>query len=99
MRHTKLIPVADLVCCTGSPNMNYRSKSKDEECCVIAMDPALAATLAAELENDRTDAEKLEYSAWSKRGGLPEQREQLARVPIEQLRPAACASCTVVKPS
>jgi cardiolipin synthase A/B len=85
MLHTKLILVDDLVCCIGSPNMNHRSMGKDEECCVVALDPELAATLAAEFENDCTDAEKLEYSAWSKRGGLLKLREQLARTLIEQL--------------
>ncbi|GHA19328.1 cardiolipin synthase B [Arenicella chitinivorans] len=85
MLHSKLILVDDDVCCLGSANINHRSLSKDEECCVVALSTDLNATLTADYERDCEHAKTLNLCDWQVRSWWQCQQERLAGLLVEQL--------------
>lgn len=85
MLHSKLILVDDEVCCLGSANMNHRSLSKDEECCVVALSADLNNTLIREYEKDCADSDTLSLTDWQARSWWQRQQERLAGLLVEQL--------------
>jgi len=52
MIHSKIIRIDDDITCVGSPNFNQRSRKKDFEVAVIAIDQDLAQTLDHQYEED-----------------------------------------------
>jgi cardiolipin synthase len=76
--HTKAVIVDQQLCCVGSPNMNQRSLSLDDEVAVVAFDPMLAGELLHDFESDRTDCRSIALDEWTGRGAWPRLREFFA---------------------
>lgn len=58
MIHAKIWLIDDDLACVGSPNLNQRSRKKDDEVAAVIKDPAVVAALDAHFEEDlrRCDA-------------------------------------------
>ena len=52
MMHAKILLVDNCLAVVGSANMNHRSMSKDEECCLVIDDADVVNTLQADFDND-----------------------------------------------
>lgn len=85
MLHTKTITVDAEIACVGSANLNHRSVSKDEECCVIALCGDTARTLDQHFVEDCELAEAYDLSSWDKRGAFVRAQEWFAGLLIDQL--------------
>jgi len=62
--HAKLMTVDGVVSCFGSANLNHRSMSKDEECCVVAISADLAKILHRSFEDDWSCSTDLTQERW-----------------------------------
>lgn len=68
--HTKAVIVDRRLCCIGSPNMNQRSQSLDEEVAVLADDAALADELLGDFDADLDRCRTIDRLSWARRGAL-----------------------------
>lgn len=85
MLHTKTITVDGETACVGSANLNHRSASKDEECCVIALCKDTARTLDRHFDEDCEAAEAYDLQSWETRGVFVRMQEWFARRLANQL--------------
>ena len=83
--HSKLMLVDDQVSCIGSANINHRSLSKDEECCLVALSTKFNQDSALQFELDCKDSEKLLLDEWRNRGLQEKFFERCAALLVEQL--------------
>ncbi|MGH8894709.1 MAG: phospholipase D-like domain-containing protein [Actinomycetes bacterium] len=67
MMHAKVMTVDGQAAVVGSSNFNRRSLDHDEEVVLIALDPALAATLDEHLDDDFARSEQIDLSRWRNR--------------------------------
>lgn len=68
MLHTKAMVVDGLWCVVGSTNIDNRSFGLNDELNVASVDPALAARIRADFENDLKQARRITIEEWRKRG-------------------------------
>jgi cardiolipin synthase A/B len=68
MLHAKVVTVDGVVSFVGSPNLNQRSMNLDEEVALLIFDPALAARLDADFDDDLRQSTRITEEDWSKRG-------------------------------
>ena len=73
--HTKAVIVDRRLCCIGSPNMNQRSQSQDDEIAVLIDDPDLAESLLGDFIDDRTWCRAIDIDEWRRRGIAQRLRE------------------------
>jgi len=83
--HTKVVIVDQELSCIGSPNMNQRSQSLDEEIAVLVHDHDLARELLGDFDEDLRHCRKIEPEAWSRRGLIQRLREKAASLLEAQL--------------
>lgn len=83
--HTKLMLIDSEVSCIGSANINHRSLSKDEECCLVALSSQLNMGSAKQFELDCQESVALTFEAWQKRGAKERILEKLSGLLVEQL--------------
>ncbi|WP_158295561.1 phospholipase D-like domain-containing protein [Crenalkalicoccus roseus] len=80
MYHAKLMVLDEAVAIIGSANFNRRSAWQDEEVCLVCLDPALAAVLLADWEEDVARSEPIVLSRWRRRGLWRRVQEAAARL-------------------
>lgn len=85
MLHMKALTVDSSLAVVGSPNLNFRSMGKDEECCVVILSSDIAAQIDSRFEDDCRDAEEQDHEAWARRGWWPRLKERCAAMIEEQL--------------
>ncbi|RBP53448.1 phospholipase D-like domain-containing protein [Arenicella xantha] len=85
MMHTKLLLIDDQVACFGSANINHRSLSKDEECCVTALSVELVTQLQRSIDADIANSERVSNADWHARDWHEKIRELMAGLLVEQL--------------
>ncbi len=73
--HTKAVIVDQRLVCIGSPNMNQRSQSLDDEIAVLIDDADLADELLRDFEYDRSHCRAIERESWAQRGAWQRTRE------------------------
>lgn len=78
--HTKLFIVDRHLVVFGSPNVNQRSQSLDEELAVVACDRALARQLLDDREADRRDCRRIDRERWRRRSWRMRLVEHAARL-------------------
>lgn len=78
MLHRKAILIDDTLSIIGSPNLNHRSLSKDDELCMLVHDRDLNATLSADYDEDIEGCEPIDPQRWARRGWLQRVKERLA---------------------
>jgi len=83
--HSKAVVVDRRFCCIGSPNMNQRSQSLDDEIAMIAADPELASELLADFEADLEHCRTIRARQWRHRGFGQRLGERLASMLEAQL--------------
>src|SRR5690606_36722648 len=66
MIHSKICVVDDDHACVGSPNMNQRSRKKDDEVAVLIKNPAVVAELDGQFEEDLRRCERFDASVLKK---------------------------------
>jgi cardiolipin synthase len=76
--HNKLVIVDECVTMFGSPNMNRRSQSLDEELAVICHDRQLARKLLEDIEADRRQCRQIDAKRWKQRSMALRAAEALA---------------------
>ena len=67
MIHAKIMIVDDLWCVVGSTNMDYRSFGWNDEVNLAVLDPALAAKLNANFEEDLANSHRETLQEWQNR--------------------------------
>ena len=67
MLHAKVMTVDGIISNVGSANLNARSTALDEEVNVVAIDPALTATLDRHFDDDLARSERVEAGRWQQR--------------------------------
>jgi cardiolipin synthase A/B len=67
MIHAKIMIVDDLWCVVGSTNMDHRSFGWNDEVNLAVMDPALAAKLSANFEEDLANSHRETLQEWEHR--------------------------------
>ncbi len=77
MMHSKFIVADDQLSVIGSTNMDPLSLDRVEEGSLVVEDPALAAALAREFEQDLVHSREIHASGWKRRGLLQRLAEQL----------------------
>ena len=65
--HTKAYIVDEHLVALGSPNMNQRSQTMDEEIALLALSSRLASEMLYDMEQDRAFCRQIESEKWSKR--------------------------------
>lgn len=85
MLHAKIVTVDSTASMIGSPNLNYRSMGKDEECCVVMLSPDIAHALDSRFDDDCAGAEEQSAEHWKNRGAWLRVKERCARLIAEQL--------------
>jgi cardiolipin synthase len=85
MLHAKTIAVDSSIAMVGSPNLNFRSMGKDEECCVVMLSETTANVLEARFDEDCRGAEEQQARDWAERGRWLRFKERCARTIEEQL--------------
>lgn len=78
LMHSKLVIADEKMLMFGSPNINERSQSLDEELAVLCHDRKLAAQLLADVQADRAHCRKIEGSQWAQRPFMHRAAEALA---------------------
>lgn len=68
MLHAKTMVVDEGWSCVGTANLDYRSFFLNYELNLASEDPALAAELARDFEQDLTQSEQIQPRRWSRRG-------------------------------
>src|SRR6056297_699695 len=76
--HNKLVIVDECVTMFGSPNMNRRSQSLDEELAVICHDRNLARKLLEDIEADRRHCRQIDAMRWKQRSVVLRVAETMA---------------------
>lgn len=66
MIHAKIWLIDEDLACVGSPNMNQRSRKKDDEVAAVIKDPSVVATLDAHFEEDLRRCEPFNRKALKK---------------------------------
>lgn len=85
MLHMKALTVDASLAVVGSPNLNYRSMGKDEECCVVLLSSELTAELDERFEDDCRFAVEQDAEEWASRGWWPRLKERCCRLIEEEL--------------
>ncbi len=85
MQHTKCILVDDIVACAGSANFNHRSLRKDDEFCLVIIDPPTLRILGRHFEEDLAHCKPVLRKRWIARGWLDRIRETAAQTLQHQL--------------
>jgi cardiolipin synthase len=67
MLHAKIMTVDGIISNVGSANLNARSTTLDEEVNVVAIDPALTATLDRHFDDDLARSQRVEPGRWQQR--------------------------------
>lgn len=70
MIHAKLMTVDGQWCVVGSANFDHRSFGLNDEVNLAALDPALAATIDSDFEEDLRQSRRLTHAALARRGLL-----------------------------
>jgi cardiolipin synthase len=85
MLHMKALTVDSSLAVVGSPNLNFRSMGKDEECCVVLLSSELAGQLDERFEDDCRFADEQDASEWASRGSWLRFKERCCRLIEEEL--------------
>jgi len=85
MPHTKALTVDSALAVIGSPNLNFRSMGKDEECCVAVFSPEVAGQLDERFDDDYRFADEQDAEQWASRGRWRRLQERLCQLVEEQL--------------
>lgn len=80
MLHSKTILVDEQVSIIGSTNMDPFALDQVDEGSLVVVEPALAAELAQDFEQDLVHAREIHASGWRRRGLLQKLAEQLPRL-------------------
>jgi cardiolipin synthase len=70
MLHAKIMTVDGILANVGSANLNARSTALDEEINLVAIDPALVATLDSQFDEDLSRSTRLQPGRWEHRSLL-----------------------------
>src|SRR5581483_5874896 len=70
MIHAKILIVDGTWVVVGSTNFDSRSFGINDEVNLAALDPALAARLIADFQQDAARSKQVSYDAWARRGLL-----------------------------
>lgn len=85
MLHAKALTVDSSLVVIGSPNLNFRSMGKDEECSVVLLSSDVASQLDERFEDDCRFADEQDAEQWASRGSWQRFKERCARLIEEQL--------------
>ena len=85
MLHMKALTVDSSLAVVGSPNLNFRSMGKDEECCVVLLSSELAGELDDRFDDDCRFAAEQDAGQWASRGAWLRLKEACCRLIEEQL--------------
>jgi len=85
LQHVKAVVVDQRMVCIGSPNMNQRSTSQDDEIALLTFDRSLANELRADFKADLSDSRSIDGKKWASRGFIRRARELAASVLEAQL--------------
>lgn len=83
--HTKLVIVDERIVMFGSPNMNQRSQTLDEELAVITHDEELARQLLDDTDQDRRHCRRIDPERWAHRSMAMRASEKLGKLIAPQL--------------
>ena len=84
MLHAKILTVDGVLADIGSANLNARSTSLDEEINVVAIDPALVATLDRQFDEDLERSIRLQPGRWKRRSRCATRRRDVVQ-PFKRL--------------
>ena len=79
MLHAKVMTVDGMVANIGSANFNPRSVTWDEEINIVAIDPALAATLDEQFETDLERSKRINPGRWEQRSTFQQLKERVIK--------------------
>lgn len=85
MLHAKALTVDSSLVVIGSPNLNFRSMGKDEECSVVMLSSQLANQLDERFDEDCRLADEQDAEQWARRGWWQRLKERCCQLIEEQL--------------
>lgn len=85
MLHAKALTVDSSLVVIGSPNLNFRSMGKDEECSAVLLSSELAQQLDERFDDDCRYADEQDAQEWARRGWWQRFKERCCRLIEEQL--------------
>lgn len=80
MLHAKIITIDGAVACIGSANFNQRSMRKDDEVCLVAIDPATVEVLDRHFVEDLQCSEAIVPGKWRRRNLVQRLKEEVAQL-------------------
>lgn len=85
MLHAKALTVDSSLVVIGSPNLNFRSMGKDEECSVVLLSSVIANQLDERFDDDCRFADEQDGEQWARRGSWQRFKERCCQLIEEQL--------------